>query len=71
MSLRTLARTPRCSEGLVNEEIVRLLGVDMNATNGKAIHLLSWTPRSREGAIVATAESLIHPGLQHHSNAAA
>src|SRR5262249_19534884 len=36
------------------------LGKARNATSAKALRLLGWTPRSREDAIVATAESLIH-----------
>ena len=43
--------------------IVPLLGVNMNATGEKARTLLGWSPRSREEAIVATAESLIRLGL--------
>ncbi len=43
--------------------IVPLLGVTMNATSEKAVRLLGWTPRPREDAIVATAESLIRLGL--------
>lgn len=43
--------------------IVPLLGVNMNATGEKARRLLGWNPRSREEAIVATAESLIRLGL--------
>jgi dihydroflavonol-4-reductase len=43
--------------------IVPLLGMNMNATGEKARRLLDWNPRSREEAIVATAESLIRLGL--------
>lgn len=43
--------------------IVPLLGVNLNATGEKAKRLLGWAPRSREEAIVATAESLIRLGL--------
>jgi len=39
------------------------LGKVKNATNEKAWHLLGWTPRSNEAAIVATAESLVRLGL--------
>lgn len=46
---------------------VPLLGLNMNATSEKAIRLLGWAPRSREEAIVATAESLIRLGLLHGS----
>lgn len=40
-----------------------LLGLNLNATSEKAMLLLSWTPRPREEAIVATAESLERLGL--------
>ena len=43
--------------------LVPLLGVDMNATSAKAIAMLGWKPRSREEAIIASAESLIRLGL--------
>jgi dihydroflavonol-4-reductase len=43
--------------------IVPLLGVNLNTTSEKAERLLGWTPRSREDAIVATAESLVRLGL--------
>jgi nucleoside-diphosphate-sugar epimerase len=39
------------------------LGKHKNATSEKAIRLLGWSPRSREDAIVATAESLLLLGL--------
>ncbi|MBX5049814.1 SDR family oxidoreductase [Rhizobium lentis] len=39
------------------------LGADMNASGEKATHLLGWKPRSREEAIVATAESLVRLGI--------
>lgn len=42
---------------------VPLLGLNLNATNEKATGLLGWTPRTREEAIVATAESLVRLGL--------
>ena len=42
---------------------VPLLGLNLNATSAKAIRLLGWAPRSREEAIVATAESLNRLGL--------
>jgi nucleoside-diphosphate-sugar epimerase len=38
------------------------LGKAKNATSAKAEHLLGWTPRSREDAIVATGESLVQLG---------
>lgn len=40
-----------------------LLGMDLNVTSAKAQRMLGWQPRSREDAIVATAESLIRLGL--------
>lgn len=43
--------------------IVPMLGANMNATSEKARGLLGWAPRSREDAIVATAESLVRLGL--------
>ncbi|WP_174236098.1 aldehyde reductase [Rhodanobacter sp. L36] len=42
---------------------VPLLGRNMNATSEKAVRLLGWSPRPREEAIVATAESLVRFGL--------
>jgi len=42
---------------------IPLLGRNMNATSEKAKRMLGWAPRSREDAIVATAESLIRLGL--------
>jgi nucleoside-diphosphate-sugar epimerase len=42
---------------------IPFLGVNLNATSEKAVRLLGWSPRSREEAIVATAESLIRLGL--------
>jgi dihydroflavonol-4-reductase len=47
--------------------IVPTLGVTMNASSEKARRLLDWTPRPNEDAIVATAESLMRPGLLHNS----
>jgi len=44
-------------------QIVPHLGVNMNATADKARRLLGWAPRSREDAILATAESLVRLGL--------
>lgn len=43
--------------------IVPLLGVEMDASGDKARRLLGWTPRSREEAILASAESLVALGL--------
>jgi dihydroflavonol-4-reductase len=48
--------------------IVPHLGVNMNASGDKAKRLLGWAPRSREEAIVATAESLIRLGLVNTTN---
>ncbi len=42
---------------------VPLLGLNLNATSAKAIRLLGWSPRPREEAIVATAQSLDRLGL--------
>ena len=42
---------------------IPLLGRHMNATSEKAKRVLGWSPRPREEAIVATAESLIRLGL--------
>lgn len=39
------------------------LGKQKNATNEKARRVLGWTPRSREEALIATAESLARLGL--------
>lgn len=44
-------------------QITPELGRYKNATNEKARRLLQWAPRSREDAIVATAESLLRLGL--------
>jgi dihydroflavonol-4-reductase len=46
--------------------VATLLGYDMSATGKKAERLLGWTPRSPEDAIIASAESLIRPGLIRH-----
>jgi dihydroflavonol-4-reductase len=43
--------------------IAPLLGVNMNATSGKAEKLLGWKPRSAEESIVSTAESLVRLNL--------
>ena len=43
--------------------VTPLLGLNLNATGEKARRLLGWTPRSREEAIVSTADSLIQLGL--------
>lgn len=51
--------------------IVPMLGMNLNTTGEKAARLLGWAPRSREDAIVATAESLIRLGLLRNSRAPA
>jgi dihydroflavonol-4-reductase len=45
------------------KQILPELGKHRNATNAKARRVLVWTPRTREDAIVATAESLVRLGL--------
>jgi len=45
------------------KQILPELGKVKNATGEKARRLLGWAPRSREDAIVATAESLVRLGL--------
>jgi dihydroflavonol-4-reductase len=47
----------------VVKQAIPELGKHKNATNEKAKRLLGWAPRSREDAIVATAESLVRLGL--------
>lgn len=44
-------------------EAVPRLGIKASASNEKAHRMLSWTPRSREDAIVASGESVIALGL--------
>lgn len=44
-------------------QIIPEIGKVKNAANAKARAVLGWAPRSREDAIIATAESLIHHGL--------
>jgi dihydroflavonol-4-reductase len=44
-------------------QVVPELGKRKNVTSDKAKRLLGWSPRSREDAVVATAESLIKLGL--------
>jgi dihydroflavonol-4-reductase len=44
-------------------QIVPELGKSKNATNEKARRMLGWKPRSREDAVIATAESLVRFGL--------
>jgi dihydroflavonol-4-reductase len=43
--------------------LVSLLGQYMQASGDKAKKILNWSPRTNEGAIVATAESLLKLGL--------
>jgi len=45
------------------KQIIPELGKWKNATSEKAHRVLGWTPRAREDAIVATAESLVRLGL--------
>ena len=45
------------------KQILPELGKRRNATNAKARRVLGWTPRTREDAIAATAESLVRLGL--------
>ncbi|MGO8794658.1 MAG: SDR family oxidoreductase [Candidatus Sulfotelmatobacter sp.] len=45
------------------KQITPELGTAKNGTGEKARRVLGWTPRSREDAIIATAESLIQFGL--------
>ena len=45
------------------KQIVPELGKWKNATNEKARRVLGWTPRTREDAVTATAESLLRLGL--------
>ena len=52
--------------GLFDAEVRSIgpeLGHPKHASNAKACRLLGWAPRSREDAIVATAESLLQLGL--------
>ncbi len=51
-------------------QILPELGKSKNATGAKAKSLLGWTPRSREDALVATAESLLRLGLLKEKAAA-
>ncbi|WP_447765556.1 SDR family oxidoreductase [Sphingopyxis panaciterrae] len=56
--IRTIAMANPAMKGLVP-----LLGAEMDASGEKAQRLLGWKPRSREDAIIASAESLIRLGL--------
>lgn len=50
------------------KQITPELGKRKNATGEKARRMLGWAPRSREDAIVATAESLVQLGLLKSSS---
>lgn len=56
--IRTMALANPAMKG-----IVPILGVRLDASSEKAQRVLGWTPRSREEAILATAESLLQLGL--------
>jgi dihydroflavonol-4-reductase len=45
------------------KQVLPELGKVKNGTSEKAKRLLGWSPRSREDAIIATAESLVRLGL--------
>ena len=49
------------------KQILPELGITKNATSEKAQRVLGWAPRSREDAIVATAQSLLQLGLLKNS----
>jgi len=49
------------------KQILPELAKIKNATSAKAQRVLGWNPRSREEAIVATAESLMRLGLLRDS----
>ena len=53
------------------KQILPELGKRKNATSAKAQRLLGWRPRSREEAILATAESLLDLGLLKEKKVAA
>jgi dihydroflavonol-4-reductase len=61
--VRLLAFTNPAMKGLVP-----LLGAKLDASGDKAKRLLGWSPRSREEAIVASAESLVRLGLVNVGN---
>lgn len=48
-------------------QIIPELGKKKNATNAKARNMLGWAPRSREEAIIASAESMLRLGLLKES----
>jgi hypothetical protein len=45
------------------QQLLPLLGKIRNATSEKAQRVLHWTPRPREDAVAATAESLVKLGI--------
>ncbi len=45
------------------QQLTPLLGRVRNATSEKAKRVLGWSPRSREDAVVATAESMLRLGI--------
>ena len=49
------------------KQILPELGKFRNGSNEKARRVLGWEPRSREDALVATAESLLRLGLLKES----
>jgi nucleoside-diphosphate-sugar epimerase len=51
-------------------QVLPELGKSKNATSAKAKRLLDWAPRSREDALVATAESLLRLGMLKEKAAA-
>ncbi|HZZ63227.1 MAG TPA: aldehyde reductase [Roseiarcus sp.] len=51
-------------------QVLPELGTSKNATSAKAKRLLGWAPRSREDALVATAESLMRLGMLKEKAAA-
>jgi nucleoside-diphosphate-sugar epimerase len=52
-------------------QVVPELGRRKNGTSEKARRVLNWSPRSREEALIATAESLVRLGLLRDSPKAA
>jgi len=54
----TLLRIAALKDPMV-KSMIPLLGRMMNVTSSKAIHLLDWSPRATQEAVMATAESLI------------
>jgi len=52
------------------KQLLPELGKFRNGTSAKAMRLLGWKPRSREEALVSTAESLMRLGLMKDGAAA-